>query len=378
MPIYISKYSKTNQIDSHKLSYSIVDLKPLFKWTLSNDISYMLDIIFQKLPNTFNGNYYENYIGNGVILFKLLQQLENNQIKIHPDFKIYVNDTNKSLINFYNMVQVNHKKLSKEINKLINKYNELEPKDSKRKINLLQIETKNIDDVKTQEEYYYVLRKEYNLLKQTELNNIRYGALFLFFCKATRSENYKENNNGSFIGEFGNNKIYSDKSHIKSLNYYLTKYNIKFLSEDVKTFNMRPSEHDYVIFNPPFFPATLNFKKYKGYQKFIYNDSNKHIGIGEKTEYYIKNIDTNDYIPVDTKSKSAYKNLIQSGHGVNDNILVADICKDLKMKHIDFLLINSCCNWNMELYNDFTIEKVLKKNKSSIDMVDLDCNILVI
>jgi DNA adenine methylase len=157
--------------------------------------SQIIDKIIENFPNEIN-NYYEPFVGGGSVLLTLLTYSKNNLIKINGKINAY--DINDTLINMYKNIQNSHLELYYEIQKIINEYNNCGVDE------MINREAENLEEAMlNKENYYYWIRKNYNIRK--DIDSISYSAMFIFLNKTCFRGLYRIGPNG-FNVPYGNYK----------------------------------------------------------------------------------------------------------------------------------------------------------------------------
>ena len=82
------------------INNNIEYVKPLIKWVGGK--TQIIDKIIDNFPNVIN-NYHEVFLGGGSVMLALLQNIENNKIKLTGTINVY--DINMSLIYLYKNIQ---------------------------------------------------------------------------------------------------------------------------------------------------------------------------------------------------------------------------------------------------------------------------------
>jgi DNA adenine methylase len=205
---------------------------PLLKWIGGK--TQIINSIINQFPNQIE-NYHELFIGGASVLLALLNQVEDNIIKITNN--IYAYDNNEQLINFYINIQKNPKEFYDEVNKII-----------------------NTDNWNTKE-FYYEKRTEYNNLTE---NNIYKSSLFLYLNKLCFRGLYRASKNNKFNVPYGNykNPNLINKEHLFKISKLIQ--NVIFIHNDFEQSAKNISDDDFVYFDPPYYPETktANFVAY--------------------------------------------------------------------------------------------------------------------
>ncbi len=175
--------------------------------------------------------YAEPFLGSGVVLINLINNIDEFEYK-----KIFVNDINTNIINFYVTLRDNFDYLKKNIIKITKKYNE-------------------INDITEKETFYYDIREKYNKMIS---NQNKKSIYFYFLMKAGYNGVYRENRNGKFNVPFGKkNKINCDIENMKKISKNLK--NVEFYNCDYEEFlkilkKQKILSNAFVYFDPPYIP----------------------------------------------------------------------------------------------------------------------------
>ena len=257
----------------------IIYEKPIIKWVGGK--TQIIDKIIDEFPNEIN-NYHELFLGGGSVLLALLQNIENNKIKINGTINAY--DINETLINVYKNIQNNSDKVIKEIKKIIGIYNNLDDKIINRK-------PKNfLEGITSRESYFYWMRIQYNLLSQKEKNKITGTAYFIFLNKTCFRGVYREGPNGFNVpfGHYNNPEIINEE-HIKKISKLIKNVNFHCSSFE-KTFE-KINKDDFIYLDPPYAPE--NSKSFVGYTLLGFNidQHNLLFSICKKFKFLMSNAD---------------------------------------------------------------------------------------
>ena len=201
--------------------------------------------------------YVEPFLGSGVVLINLMNNIEEFKFK-----KFFVNDINKNIINFYIILRDNVEFINENIYKITNRYNKF----------------KSINE---KEAFYYNIREKYNKIDKYNDKKIIY---FYFLMKAGYNGVYRENKNGKFNVPFGKKeKIQCNIENMKSISkkiQYVEFYNYDY-STFLKMLNKKNIlQNAFAYFDPPYIPEekVIN-KKQELYTNTIF-----------KHEQFVKNI----------------------------------------------------------------------------------------
>lgn len=199
--------------------------KPFVKW--AGGKRQILDKLKKYAPEEFN-TYYEPFIGGGALLFELAPK------------KAVINDSNKELMNVYNVL-VDEKKFNKMC-KLLNSY-----------------------EANHNEEFYYDIRnKDRNKVAYSRLSDYTKAARTIYLNKACFNGLYRVNSKNEFNVPFGKKERVNtyDGGNLITVSNYLTMNDIKILSVDFEDAVRDAKNHDFVYFDPPYDSDTATFNSY--------------------------------------------------------------------------------------------------------------------
>lgn len=179
-------------------------------------------------------NYVEPFLGSGVVMLNVLNNLDELKYK-----NLYVNDINKNIIDFYKCLKRKPKYLINSLIKLSRIYN-----------------CKNMEE---KELMYYDIRKKFN---DDHSDKIVY---FYFLMKVGFNGVYRENKKGYFNVPFGKKEkfvvqedyLYNMSKLIKKVHFYNMPYQ-KFLSKLDKE---KILENSFIYCDPPYIPEDLAINK---------------------------------------------------------------------------------------------------------------------
>lgn len=206
--------------------------KPFVKW--AGGKRQIIDRLKKYAPEEFN-TYYEPFIGGGALLFELAPK------------KAVINDSNKELMNVYNVL-VDEKKFSKMC-KLLNSY-----------------------EANHNEEFYYEIRnKDRNKIAYSRLSDYTKAARTIYLNKACFNGLYRVNSKNEFNVPFGKKEKVNtyDGGNLITVSNYLTMNDIKILSVDFEDAVRDAKRGDFVYFDPPYDSDTSTFNSYteEGFSK---------------------------------------------------------------------------------------------------------------
>ena len=257
------------------------DLSPFLKWVGGK--TQIIDTIISKIPNNIN-TYYEPFIGGGSVFLALLSDVINKKRIIK---KMILSDKNKSLINTYNIIKNEPKKLISQLKILSNKYY-------------------NKKSLSKKEEFYYEMREKYN---KSKISNITKASLFIFLNKTGFRGLYREGPNGFNVsfGNYINPSIYDDKQ-ILEISHALNKYKVLFKHTSYTSVLKTVKPVDFVYLDPPYYPInTTSFVKYQknSFTLDDHNELNEFCNI--LTNKKIKFLMSNSYTKYNMKIYKKYK-----------------------------------------------------------------------
>ena len=215
-------------------------------------------------------NYIEPFLGSGVVMINVLNNLDVLQYK-----NIYVNDINSNIISFYKLLKSKPKVLIQSLLELSNDYN-----------------CKNQVE---QEKMFYEIREKFNNTKENK------EVYFYFLMKVGFNGVYRENKQGKFNVPFGRKEkfivnednLLTISKLIKNVKFYNLSYE-KFFDILLKTGKLNNS---FIYCDPPYIPDDeLVSQKQELYTsgkfnhfEFVkilnnFNDSNIMISMSESTK----------------------------------------------------------------------------------------------
>lgn len=201
-------------------------------------------------------NYIEPFLGSGVVMINVLNNLESLKYK-----NIYVNDINKNIIDFYICLKNKPKYLVNALLELSQNYNEK---------TMLEKET-----------MYYEIRDKFNN------NDGDKSIYFYFLMKVGFNGVYRENKKGYFNVPFGKKEkfiiqeayLYNISKLIKKVRFYNLPYQ-KFLKKLKKEINLSDS---FIYCDPPYIPEDTSVSQK---QELYTNKNFEHIKfVKELAEY---------------------------------------------------------------------------------------------
>ena len=202
-------------------------VRPFLKW--AGGKRQLLPEIRKYVPKlTSKHTYYEPFIGGGALLFELQPQ------------KAIINDSNKELINCYEVVRDSLDELIEELSK---------------------------DKYTNSETSYYEMRDLDRSTKKYEiLSEVEKAARIIYLNKTCYNGLFRVNSQGQFNVPFGRykNPNFLDDAVLRAVNKYLNSNNITLLNQDFEDAVKDAKRGDFVYFDPPYDPVseTASFTGY--------------------------------------------------------------------------------------------------------------------
>ena len=199
--------------------------KPFVKW--SGGKRQIVDKLLMYAPDEFN-TYYEPFVGGCALLFELSPK------------KAVINDSNKELINVYNVLR-NEEKFKKMCS-ILNTY-----------------------EKNNSEEFYYELRnKDRNKSSFDRLSDYKRAGRTIYLNKACFNGLYRVNSKNEFNVPFGKKtKVNTyDVGNLITVSNYLTMNDIKILNVDFEDSVKDAQKGDFICFDPPYDSETSIFNSY--------------------------------------------------------------------------------------------------------------------
>lgn len=199
--------------------------KPFVKW--AGGKRQIVDKLLMYAPDEFN-TYYEPFVGGGALLFELSPK------------KAVINDSNKELINVYNVLR-NEEKFKKMCS-ILNTY-----------------------EKNNSEEFYYELRnKDRNKSSFDRLSDYKRAGRTIYLNKACFNGLYRVNSKNEFNVPFGKKTRINtyDIGNLITVSNYLTTNDIKILNVDFEDSVKDAQKGDFIYFDPPYDSETSIFNSY--------------------------------------------------------------------------------------------------------------------
>ena len=272
-------------IDEPIINYikpEINNIKPIIKWVGGK--TQIIKQVIESFPTEIN-NYHELFLGGGSVLLALLQNVEENKIKVTGSINAY--DINETLINLYINIQKKPDDVLIEIKKIISIFTDLKGTEINRT-------PKTLSEAKSsQESFYYWIRSSFNKLKKEDKNSPLGTAYFIFLNKTCFRGVYREGPNGFNVpfGHYNNPEIIND-DHIHSISKLIK--NVNFIHSDfAKSFSHMKdiNNNDFLYLDPPYAPE--NDKSFVGYTAggFILEQHELLFSLCKKYKFLMSNAD---------------------------------------------------------------------------------------
>ncbi len=208
-------------------------MKPLLKWVGGK--RRFLKFIKEEI-NEYK-NYYEPFAGSAALMFDL-----------EPNNKIFINDLNGNLINFYKAIKLDWKRVVDRTRELIRE--------------------------KDKKEDYYKLRVKYNERVLNNSNNkdvdFEEASMFLYLNKVGFNGMYRVNSKGEFNipkGKYKSPYIPTDEEMTKAQNLFKrTKITSGLWHKSIQG----ATKGDLVYLDPPYFPDESS--KFLGYTNPVFDE----------------------------------------------------------------------------------------------------------
>ena len=202
-------------------------VRPFLKW--AGGKRQLLPEIVKYVPKlTSKHTYYEPFIGGGALLFELQHQ------------KAVINDSNKELINCYEVVRDSLDELMEELSK---------------------------DKYSNSERSYYEMRDlDRSTKKYAILSKVEKAARIIYLNKTCYNGLFRVNSQGQFNVPFGRykNPNFLDDAVLRAVNKYLSSNTITLSNQDFEKAVQGAKRGDFVYLDPPYDPVseTASFTGY--------------------------------------------------------------------------------------------------------------------
>ncbi len=199
--------------------------RPFVKW--AGGKRQIIDKLKEYVPDEFD-TYYEPFVGGGALLFELSPK------------KAVINDSNKELMNVYNVLCDEEK--FKKMCSVLNNY-----------------------EVNHGEEFFYEIRsKDKNKKTFDRLSDYTRAARTIYLNKACFNGLYRVNSKNEFNVPFGKKtKVNTyDGGNLITVSNYLTMNDVKIMSVDFEEAVKDAKKGDFIYFDPPYDSDTKTFNSY--------------------------------------------------------------------------------------------------------------------
>jgi len=217
--------------------------KPFLKW--AGGKTQLLGSIQTHFPYSKENEfvYIEPFVGSGAVLFWVLNNYPNIQNAI-------INDINTDLINTYNIVKTDVKRLVKILKEWESEYHKLA----------------ELQELK--KEYYYSKR---DLFNERCSDDTTQASLFIFLNRTCFNGLYRVNKRNKFNVPIGSYKtpMICDKDNLYLVSGILK--NVHFLNGDFEDTKQYADENTFFYLDPPYKPVSKT-SSFNSYAKGSFND----------------------------------------------------------------------------------------------------------
>ena len=199
--------------------------RPFVKW--AGGKRQIINKLKEYVPDEFD-TYYEPFVGGGALLFELSPK------------KAVINDSNKELMNVYNVLCDEEK--FKKMCSVLNNY-----------------------EVNHGEKFFYEIRsKDKNKKTFDRLSDYTRAARTIYLNKACFNGLYRVNSKNEFNVPFGKKtKVNTyDGGNLITVSNYLTMNDVKIMSVDFEEAVKDAKKGDFIYFDPPYDSDTKTFNSY--------------------------------------------------------------------------------------------------------------------
>ncbi|HBQ99487.1 MULTISPECIES: DNA adenine methylase [unclassified Roseofilum] len=191
-------------------------VQPFLKW--AGGKRQLMPVIKKYIPQKYT-QYYEPFVGAGAVLFSL------------QPAKTVINDTNKELMNCYNVIRDNPEGL-------LELCKEHEKKNSK--------------------DYYYTLRSQDRHSTFKTLSSVKRAARLIYLNKTCFNGLFRVNSKGQFNVPYGNpiNPLIADPVVIKAVSNFLNQRSVRICEGDFADSVSTAKKGAFVYFDPPYHPIS--------------------------------------------------------------------------------------------------------------------------
>lgn len=269
-------------------------VRPFVKWAGGKGslIPQITKYYPEDLKTGVIDKYVEPFVGGGAVLIDILQKYDVKEA--------YAYDTNKDLINAYNVIKTDVNSLINKLKKYEDEYISLEMEDRKK--------------------YYYDVRSEYN---SSEIKNgktsLKRAAEFIFLNRTCFNGLYRVNQSGDFnvpMGKYKNPTI-CDEENLEVLSKLIK--NVEFICGDYQTTEEIVDKNTFVYFDPPYRPLSVT-SGFTSYTKDDFDDEDQ-----KQLASYFRTLDTKDAKlmlsnsnPKNVNEEDTFFDDIYSGFNINE------------------------------------------------------------
>lgn len=269
-------------------------VRPFVKWAGGKGslIPQITKYYPEDLKTGVIDKYVEPFVGGGAVLIDILQKYDVKEA--------YAYDTNKDLINAYNVIKTDVNSLINKLKKYEDEYISLEMEDRKK--------------------YYYDVRSEYNSseIKEGKIS-LKRAAEFIFLNRTCFNGLYRVNQSGDFnvpMGKYKNPTI-CDEENLEALSKLIK--NVEFICGDYQTTEEIVDKNTFVYFDPPYRPLSVT-SGFTSYTKDDFDDEDQ-----KQLASYFRTLDTKDAKlmlsnsnPKNVNEEDTFFDDIYSGFNINE------------------------------------------------------------
>lgn len=269
-------------------------VRPFVKWAGGKGslIPQITKYYPEDLKTGVIDKYVEPFVGGGAVLIDILQKYDVKEA--------YAYDTNKDLINAYNVIKTDVNSLINKLKKYEDEYISLEMEDRKK--------------------YYYDVRSEYNSseIKEGKIS-LKRAAEFIFLNRTCFNGLYRVNQSGDFnvpMGKYKNPTI-CDEENLEALSKLIK--NVEFICGDYQTTEEIVDKNTFVYFDPPYRPLSVT-SGFTSYTKDDFDDEDQ-----KQLASFFRTLDTKDAKlmlsnsnPKNVNEEDTFFDDIYSGFNINE------------------------------------------------------------
>ena len=269
-------------------------VRPFVKWAGGKGslIPQITKYYPEDLKTGVIDKYVEPFVGGGAVLIDILQKYDVKEA--------YAYDTNKDLINAYNVIKTDVNSLINKLKKYEDEYISLEMEDRKK--------------------YYYDVRSEYNSSEIKDgKTSLKRAAEFIFLNRTCFNGLYRVNQSGDFnvpMGKYKNPTI-CDEENLEALSKLIK--NVEFICGDYQTTEEIIDKNTFVYFDPPYRPLSVT-SGFTSYTKDDFDDEDQ-----KQLASYFRTLDTKDAKlmlsnsnPKNVNEEDTFFDDIYSGFNINE------------------------------------------------------------